>query len=150
MTGPNRDCDKEMAAIDKSIAKQPAAPAGKPVPAGTGSSAPAARAALPPPVRSRRTVLTAWIRVILGVAVAVGVTQWPYDHGCGMLLYAYLAAVGGVILAGLWGAATAWSRRMGLAHVVSLLVTIWGAGLAAKAVLDRSSYVRHPAVWVCK
>ena len=34
MTGPNRDWDKEMAEIDKIIAKQPAAPAGKPVPAG--------------------------------------------------------------------------------------------------------------------
>ena len=150
MTGPNRDWDKEMAAIDKIIAKQPVATPGKPVPTGAGSAPPVTRAALPPPARSGRTVLTAWIRVALGVAVAVGVTQWPYAHSCGLLLYAYLAAAGGVVLAGLWGAATSWSRRMGLAHVVSLLVTIWGAGLLAKAVLDRSSYARQPAVWVCK
>ncbi len=150
MTGPNRDWDKEMAEIDKIIAKQPAAVPGKPVPAGGGAAAPAARAALPAPARSGRTVFTAWIRVGLGVAVAVGVTQWPYAHGCGILLYAYLAAAGGVILAGLWGAATAWSRRMGLAHVVSLLVTLWGAGLVAKVILDRTSYVGHPAVWICK
>ena len=82
--------------------------------------------------------------------MAVGVTQWPYDHACGMLLYAYLAAAGGVVLAGLWGAVTSWSRRMGLAHVISLLVTIWGAALLAQTVLDRSSIVRHPAGWVCK
>ena len=150
MTGPNRDWDKEMAKIDKIIAKQPGAAPGKPVPAGAGSAAPVARAALPPPARSGRTVLTAWIRVVLGVAVAVGVTQWPYAHDCGMLLYVYLAAAGGVVLAGLWGAATSWSRRMGLAHVVSLLVAIWGAGLVAKAVLDRSTYIRHPSVWVCE
>ncbi|HEU5218731.1 MAG TPA: hypothetical protein VFU23_08725 [Gemmatimonadales bacterium] len=147
MTGPNRDWDKEMAEIDKIIAKQPAVPAGKPVPAGAGAPVPAA---LPPPARGRRAVLTAWVRVALGVAVAVGVSQWPYAHDCGMLLYAYLTAAGGVVLAGLWGAVTAWSRRRGLAHLVSLLVTLWGAALVAKAILDRSNYARHPAAWVCK
>ncbi len=149
MTGPNRDWDKEMAEIDKIIAKQPAVAPGKPVPGGASPAVPAARPALPPPARSGRTVLTAWIRVALAVAVAVGVTQWPYAHTCGMLLYAYLAAAGGVVLAGLWGVATSWSRRMGLAHAVSLLVTLWGAGLLAKTVLDRSSYAKHPAVWTC-
>ena len=149
MTGPNRDWDKEMAEIDKIIAKQPAAAPGKPVPAG-GGLAPATRATLPPPARSGRSVLTAWIRVGLGVAVAVGVAQWPYAHACGILLYVYLGAAGGVILAGLWGVVTSWNRRMGLAHVISLLVTIWGGGLIANAVLDRSSYPRHPAAWVCK
>jgi hypothetical protein len=151
VTGPNRDWDKEMAEIDKIIAKQPAPAPGKPVPAGAGAAAvPTARAALPAPARTRRTVLTTWIRVGLGVAVAVGVTQWPYAHECGMLLDVYLAAAGGVVLAGLWGAVTSWSRRMGLAHILSLLVTLWGVGLAAKTVLDRSSYARHPAVWVCR
>jgi hypothetical protein len=150
VTGPNRDWDKEMAEIDKIIAKQPVAPPGKPVPAGAASAAPATRAALPPPARTGRSVLTAWIRVALGVAVAVGVTQWPYAHACGLLLYAYLAAAGGVVLAGLWGAVTSWNRRMGVAHIVSLLVTIWGTGLVAKTVLDRSSYVGHPAGWACK
>lgn len=150
MTGPNRDWDKEMAEIDKIIAKQPVSAPGKPIPAGAGPAAPAGRAALPAPVRSGRTVMTAWVRVALGVAVAVGVTQWPYAHTCGMLLYAYLAAAGGVVLAGLWGAVTSWHRRMGLAHIISLLVTIWGAALLAQTVLDRSNYARHPGVWVCK
>ena len=150
MTGPNRDWDKEMAEIDKIIAKQPGVAPGKPVPAGAGSAVPATRAALPPPARGGRAALTAWIRVILGVAVAVGVTQWPYAHACGMLLYVYIGAAGGVVLAGLWGAVTSWSRRMGLAHIVSLLVTLWGTGLIANVLLDRSNYARHPAVWVCK
>ena len=122
MTGPNRDWDKEMAEIDKIIAQQPAAAPGKPVPAGSAPAAPATRAALPPPARTRRTVLTAWIRVALGVAVAVGVTQWPYAHACGLLLYAYLAAAGGVVLAGLWGAVTSWNRRMGIALARSATV----------------------------
>ena len=69
--------------------------------------------------------------------------------GLGSPAALYLAAAGGVVLAGLWGAVTAWHRRMGLAHLLSLLVTIWGAGLVAKTVLDRSSYAKHPAVWTC-
>lgn len=155
MTGPPRDWDKEMAEIDKLIAKQPVGTPGKPVPAaaagaGSVSAAPAARA-LAPATQGRRAVLTAWVRVMLGVLVAAGVTLWwPYANACGIGLYAYAAATGGVVLAGLWGAATAWSRRLGLAHVVALLVALWGAGLLAKVILDRTTYVRHPAVWVCR
>jgi hypothetical protein len=148
MTGPPRDWDKEMAAIDKVIAQQPAPPAGKP--ALSGGSAPTARSGSPAPVfRSGRATLTAWVRVALGVAVAVGVTQWPYLHACGLPAYGYVAAAGGVVLAGLWGAVTSWSRRMGLAHVVSLLVALWGAVLVGAAVLERTEYVAKPGVWRC-
>jgi hypothetical protein len=85
----------------------------------------------------------------LGVAVAVGVTQWPYLHACGLAAYGYAAAAGGVVLAGLWGAVTSWQRRMGLAHVVSLLVALWGGVLLGRAVLDRTTYVKVPLTWRC-
>lgn len=149
MTGPPRDWDKEMAEIDKIIAKGGTAPPSGAVVKSSGGGAPAAGGAPAPVARSRRTLLTAWIRVGLGVAVAVGVTQWPYAHPCGMALYLYIGAAGGVVLAGLWGAVTSWARRMGWAHLLSLLVTMWGALLVGKAVVDRSSYVKHPAVWTC-
>ncbi len=149
MTGPSRDWDKEMADIDKIIAKQPAQPAGKPA-ASTGGGAAAGRSeALPPAPRRGRATLTAWVRVGLGVAVAVGVTQWPYLHACGIAAYGYVAAAGGVVLAGLWGAVTAWNRRMGLAHLVSLLVALWGGVLLGKAVVDRTGYVKVPLTWSC-
>jgi hypothetical protein len=149
VTGPTRDWDKEMAKIDKIIAQQPAGLPGKPVPTSGGGAAPAPRGAPPTAPRGGRSALTGWIRVLLGVTVAAGVTQWPYQHACGLPLDGYLVAAGGVVLAGLWGAITSWRRRMGLAHVVSLLVTLWGGVLLAQAVLQRSDYVKHPATWVC-
>jgi len=152
VTGPPRDWDKELAEIDKIIAKQPAPVAGKPVPAAGGVPAPASPArqgAAPLPAARGRAALTGWVRVLLGVAVAIGVAQWPYAHACGFPLDGYLAAAGGVMLAGLWGAVTSWRRRMAMAHVLSLVVTVWGGVLVGKAVLDRSNYARHPATWTC-
>lgn len=138
-----------MAEIDKIIAKGGSAPAGGAVAKSGGAAAPATGGGPAPVARTRRTVLTTWVRVGLGVAVALGVTQWPYAHVCGLALYLYIGAAGGVILAGLWGVMTSWARRMGWAHLISLLVTLWGAVLVGKTILDRSSYAKHPAVWTC-
>lgn len=148
MTGPPRDWDKEMAEIDKIIAKQPA-----PAPGARGGPAalPAPQRAAPTaPSRTGRDALATWVRVLLGVTVASGVgLAWPYAHACGLPLYGYLAATGGVALAGLWGAVTSWSRRMGLAHIVSLLVALWGAALLGKAILERTEFAKQPATWRC-
>lgn len=153
MTGPPRDWDKEMAEIDKLIAKDPGSgvrgPGSPATPVARGSAPPAQRASAPV-ARGGRTALTTWVRVGLGVTVAVGVgAAWPYAHSCGMALYGYVAAAGGVVLAGLWGSVTGWKRHIGLAHLVSLLVTLWGALLIGKVVADRSSYPRHPTTWSC-
>ena len=34
-----------------------------------------------------------------GIALAVGMTQWPYFHACGWELYGYLGAIGVTMLA---------------------------------------------------
>jgi hypothetical protein len=157
VTGPPRDWDKELAEIDKIIAKQPmggpgaagALPAPAASPRGARPTAPATGSGAAAPARTGRTVLTTWIRVLLGVVVAASVTRWPYAHACGLALYGYLAAAGGVVLAGLWGAVTAWRRRMGLAHTLALLVAVWGGVLVGKAVLDRSDWAKQPAGWAC-
>lgn len=147
MTGPPRNWDKELAEIDKVIAKQPA---GGPQPAQRGAALPASRGSAAPVPASGRSALTAWVRVLLGVAVAAGVGwAWPYAHSCGIPLYGYLAAAGGVVLAGIWSGVTTWRRRLGLAHVISLLVILCGVGLVAKVLMDRSDYPRHPATWRC-
>lgn len=156
MTGPPRDWDKEMAEIDKIIAKQPVSGSGQgPGPAASppalrSGAPPAPRTAGAPPVVDGRARLATWVRVLLGVAVAAGVTlSWPYAHACGLPLYGYLAAAAGVFLAGLWGAVTSWKRRVAPAHVISLLVTLCGMLLVGKVLLDRSDYGRHRETWSC-
>lgn len=153
MTGPPRDWDKEMAEIDKLIAKQPAS-----APSGQGSVArggPAAlpapqRAAAPPAARGGREALFTWVKVLLGVGVATAVGfAWPYAHVCGVPLYGYLAAAGGVVLVGLWGVVASWRSRMTLAHTLALLATLAGAVLVGKVLLDRTDYPKQPATWSC-
>lgn len=142
-----------MAEIDKIIAKQPAAGVG-----GQGSgvrAAPAAlpasqRAAAPPPSRSGREGLITWVKVLLGAGVAAAVAlAWPYAHICGIPLYGYLAASGGVVLVGLWGAVASWKSRMALAHTLALLATLAGVVLVGKVLLDRSNYPKQPGAWTC-
>lgn len=152
MTGPPRDWDKELAEIDKIIAKQPMPPAGKQLaaPAAAAGAAPAPRAAAVPAPARGRAALSGWVRVLLGVAAAAGVAlAWPYAHRCGLSLYGYLAASSGVILAGLWGVVTSWRRRLGVAHAVALLVTLTGIALVTRIIVDRTTYPRHPATWSC-
>ena len=155
MTSPGpRDWDKELADIDKIIAKTPP---GKLTPAPSeGAAPPPARAsaaappvaALPAPPR-KGAALSTWLRVLLGVALAAGLTQWPYFHACGSGLFLYLGAIGVAMLAGVWGAATSWRRRMGLAHTISLMVILSSGVLAASEVLPRVGYAKRVATWWC-
>jgi hypothetical protein len=151
--GP-RDWDKELAQIDKLIAsgsggQQPPAPA-------PGAAAPAARkgggapAAGPPAAEGRsRAAFVTWVRLLLGLLVGIGITQWPYQRACGVLLLGYLVAVAGVIVAGLWSALSSWRSRSSLAHVLSLGLLAWGGVLGAREVLPRVGYAKAGATWMC-
>ena len=147
MTGP-RDWDKELAEIDRLLAAGggKAAEPAKPVRAGAAPSAPAAR---PPAAPSRRDTFGVWLRVGLGALLGVAMTQWPYAATCGIGLLLYVGAAGLVPLAGLWAARVTWTRRMGLAHVVSLLVVLWGLVLVAGVLLPRIGYAAASATWLC-
>ncbi len=92
----------------------------------------------------------AWLRVVAGLVLAVGMTQWPYGHACGFGLAAYLLAVAGVLGAGAWAGVYAWKARLALAHLAALAVTLWGLGLAAAQILPRVGYARAEASWVCR
>jgi hypothetical protein len=140
---PDRDWDKELADIDKVIARTPAGPG--PVPATQGKAAPALAAA---PV-GRKAALATWLRVLLGALLAVGMTQWPYSHGCGISLYLYLGAAAAVVVAGLWSSISSWRRRMGLAHSLALGVTLWGMVLLAREILPRTGYAKQALHWTC-
>ena len=146
-----RDWDKELAQIDKLIASGGGAPQNPPAAAPSGAAAPAPRRGAPPieaGPRPRSVVFT-WLRLLLGLAIGVGITQWPYARGCGVLLFGYLGAVGGVIVAGLWSGISSWRTRSGLAHVLSLGLVFWGAILGAREVLPRIGYARARAAWLC-
>ena len=149
MADQQRDWDKELADIDRLIASQPAGAAPKPVPAGK-RPAPAGAPALPPgPAVPKGGRWPAWIRAILGLALAVAMTQWPYAHACGLGLMLYLGAAGVVVVAGLWTAVSGWRRRSAGAHMLGLLVTLAGLGLIALQVLPRIGYAKQAAVWMC-
>lgn len=145
MSPLERDWDKELADIDKVIARTPATgPAPVPAPVGKGGSP-----ALAAPPRTRKAALGTWLQVLLGGVLAVAMTQWPYAHACGVKLFLYLGAAGVVVLAGLWGAGSSWRRRMGLAHTVALIVTLWGLVTVAREVLPRIGYAKQALEWTC-
>jgi hypothetical protein len=149
MSDQPRDWDKELADIDKVIAKSPAPIArgtpAAPAPGGGGGGG----RAVAPATGGRFAVLTTWIRVGLGLALAVAITQWPYANACGLNLAVYLGAILTVIVAGLWSSISSWRRRLGVAHTLSLLVLLWGLVLAAREILPREGYARHARTWSC-
>jgi hypothetical protein len=77
-------------------------------------------------------------------------TQWPYTHGCGLPLYGYLAAVGGVIVASFWSMISSWMSRSALAHALSVVLLFWGIGLAGREILPRIGYAKETANWECR
>jgi hypothetical protein len=144
------DWDKELAKIDKQLASisddallksaQPVAPAkGAParaLPAGAPKSAAPQAGAFPAatvPGAGRPWV--SWAKVLVAVAAAAGLMFWPWPARCGAPLVGFTAATGGVALLGLWSALGTWRHRLGLAHVASLLVTVWGLALGAREAL---------------
>jgi hypothetical protein len=161
------DWDKELAKIDKQLAnmsdadlvgeqprpalpagRQPAAPAGRP----SRTAAPAASDDVPETSPGAKFMLYA--RVLLSVALAVGMIFWPYDAKCGAGLGLYLAAVLAVLVSGVWSAIWSWRHRAARLHTLSLLLVLWGLVLGGLDVLPRIGYAKpdltHPATWMCK
>jgi hypothetical protein len=99
------------------------------------------------------TTLGVFLRLLLAVALAVGVLFWPYAARCGLGLFAYLGVTLVVMGAGVWTSIWTWRHRSAKAHLLSLLLVLWGTVLAAVEVLPRVGYAkpdaRHPAVWMC-
>lgn len=142
-----RDWDKELAKIDRLMAAKGAAEADPPAKREPAPQ-PAAPAALPAAGRTHR--LGVWGRVLLGVVLGAAVTQWPNDHACGVPLALYLGSVAVVLLAGGWGAVTAWQRRLAAPHIAALGLIGWGFALAAAEILPRIGYATEAASWLCR
>jgi hypothetical protein len=91
-----------------------------------------------------------WARLGLGLALAIMMGGWPYLRTCGLPLFEYLGAVVTVIVTGMWAAVAAWRHRIGLAHVVALIVVFYGVTLAGAELLPRTGYAADHAVWQCE
>jgi hypothetical protein len=149
-----RDWTKEMAKIDRqleSISDEALFPT-KSAP-GQGPKATAAKVEN---LEKQRTTSTfgVFLRLLLSVALGVGIAFWPYDARCGLGLAGYLAAVGVVTASGIWSAVWTWRHRSARGHTLSLLLVLWGVILGSMEVLPRIGYAKtdvlHPATWTCK
>lgn len=104
--------------------------------------------------RTRTQTLGVMVRLLLAVALGIGMIFWPFQARCGLGLLGYLAAVAVVTGAGVWSAIWSWRHRAGKAHVLSLLIALWGTLLGAQEILPRIDYaiptLEHPAAWECQ
>jgi hypothetical protein len=140
MTEQPRNWDKELADIDKVIARQPV-PAAAPGPtAGPGK---------PATPGQRRFVALTWFWTGLAMILAVALPLWPNDKSCGLKLVFYLGAAVIALLMGVLGALASWSHRRGLAFVLSLVAILWAGVMAAREILPRVGYARQELHWTC-
>jgi hypothetical protein len=104
--------------------------------------------------RHKTTTLGVLARLVLAVALGVGMLFWPYSARCGVGLFGYLGAASMVVVAGVWSSIWSWRHRSGQAHVLSLLLIVWGVVLGATEILPRVGYAvpdaQHPAIWMCE
>jgi hypothetical protein len=104
--------------------------------------------------RYKTSTLGVMARLLLAVALGVGMLFWPYSARCGVGLFGYLGAASMVVVAGVWSSVWSWSHRSGQAHVLSLLLIVWGVILGASEILPRVGYAipntQHPAIWMCE
>ena len=144
----DRDWDAELAKIDRQIAAT-----------SPEKLAPVERKALPPAakqaggaVRQHRP-MAAWARLVLGLALGVGMLFWPYPARCGPWLGLYLLGVTVLTAGGVWAAVWTWRHRTPRAHVLALLLILEGLVLGGLQILPKTGYAKpdagHPATWSC-
>jgi hypothetical protein len=165
VTVAERDWSKELAKIDKQleglseealVSKPVTAPAGRGRGDESGDRGPltaSSAGAVPENAHRAAGPFGAYARLTLSVVLGVAIVLWPYEARCGIGLAAYLAAVTVVAVSGAWSAVWTWRHRAARAHVLSLLILLWGLVLGSMEVLPRVGYakpdLRHPAGWMC-
>ena len=145
----DRDWNKEMSKIDRqleSISDDALFP--------QKATAPAPQQAQVAAKRESTRTWGVFLRLALATALGVAVLFWPYPRACGLGLAGYLTATAAVGVGGLWSAVWSWRHRAGRAHVLALLLVVWGGILTAMEVLPRVGYAKHPGAeppgWVCR
>jgi hypothetical protein len=154
---PHREPDPMASVVDRLLAQLPGLQ-GDSMAARSAPRAPAQSTATTTPFRvqyvSQSTtpgeVIALWGRVVLGLALGITMAAWPYLRTCGFPLFGYLCAVLTVIVAGTWAAVAAWRYRSGLAHVISLVLVLYGVMLVTAELLPRIGYAVDHATWQCQ
>lgn len=144
-----RDWDRELAEVDRLLNQLPTVREDRAAAEVAARRAPGAAGRLPGGTAPPEGWLGTWARVGLGVLLGIAMPLWPYAHGCGFRLFIYMAGVLTVIVAGVWSSLSSWKRRLGLAHIVSQGLLIWGLVLAARVILPRAGYAQQAATWFC-
>ena len=143
------DWDAELMKIDRQLESMSDSAL---IPSAPRNAPPAAQAQVAVERASTRT-WPALLRLALAAAVGVGILFWPYPKQCGVELGGYLVAVAVVLLGGLWSSVWTWRHRTARAHVLSLLLVVWGIVLGAIEILPHAGYARpdagRPAGWSC-
>lgn len=143
------DWDAELKKIDKQLESMSDAAL---IPAPAKGAPPAAKAQV---AAERATTRTwgAFLRLALATALGVGILFWPYSHRCGVGAAAYIAATAAIVAGGLWSSVWTWRHRTARAHVLSLLLVVWGVVLGAIELLPRTGYAKpdpdRPTGWTC-
>lgn len=144
-----KDWDFELKKIDKQLESV----SDEALLSSKGATTPAAKAQVAA-VQAQTSTFGVFARLVLAVALAIGMLFWPYVARCGAGLAGYMFAVLVVITAGGWTAVWTWRHRSAKAHVLSLLLVLWGIVLGALEVMPRVGYAiptpNRPATWVCK
>jgi hypothetical protein len=143
------DWDAELKKIDRQLESMSDSAL---IPAAAKQAPPAAKAQV---AAERATTRTwgAFLRLALATALGVGILFWPYSHRCGIGAAAYIAAITAVAAGGLWSSVWTWRHRTARAHVLSLLLVVWGVVLGAIELLPRVGYAKadplRPTGWTC-
>jgi hypothetical protein len=144
----DRDWNKELSKIDRqleSISDEALFP--------QKANAPAPQQAQVTAKREGTKTWGVFLRLALVTALGVGVLFWPYESRCGLGLAGYLLATSVIGLGGVWSAVWSWRHRSSRAHVLALLLVLWGGILTAMEILPRVGYAKpdptRPAGWVC-
>jgi hypothetical protein len=151
----DRDWEAEMAKIDRQISAtspeklaamsgpQPAAVERKALPAGKPAGG----------TVHQHKPMAAWARLLLGLALGVGMLFWPYPARCGPWLGLYLLGVTVLTAGGVWASVWTWRHRTPRAHLLALLLILEGLVLGGLQILPRAGYAKpdagHPATWSC-
>jgi hypothetical protein len=132
------DWDAQLKKIDKQLESMSDSAL---IPAAPKNAPPAAKAQVAEE-RAKTRTWGAFLRLALATALGVAILFWPYSTRCGGGLAGYLAATAAIVAGGLWSSVWTWRHRTARAHVLSLLLVVWGLVLGAREVLPRAGYAK--------